>query len=316
VRIVDRTYAAYQATVVWARRHSKIADHAWLARARYNEVLGGRLAAAISYYGFFAAFSLALLAYSIMGYVLSTDNGFVTQVNEYLQTNMPWISAESVQSRRGSLTIIGLVTLVFTGIGWVEALRSSQRAVWELEQHPGNVIIRRLVDLAILAGLGILLLLSLLTAWAIERFLTWAVGPDFGVFGGGVLRWSGPALEFAVNTLLATAVLVGVPRLRMTARRLLPTALLLGVGIQVLNIFARLLISRTQHNPAYALVTGAVGLLIYLYFLNQLIVFASAVAATSRHGRVVDLAAGPPPKPREPGSEPTPADPPVSPPPI
>jgi membrane protein len=308
VKALDQAYDAYQATIAWARRHSKIFDHLWLARARYNDVLGGRLAAAISYYGFFAAFSMGLLAYAVLGYVLSTENGFVSQVNQYLQTNLPWINSTSMVSQRSTLTIIGLVSLVLTGIGWVEALRSSQRAVWELEQHPGNVVIRRLVDLLILVGLSALLLLSLLTTWVLERMLSWVVGPEYGLLGGGVLRWSGPVLEFGVNVLLAAALLVGVPRLRMSARRLVPTAVLLGGGILVLNVVARLLIGRTERNPAYSLVTGAVGLLVYLYLLNQLIVFASAVAATSRHGRVVDLAAGTPQPPHEPGSEPSPAE--------
>ncbi|GAA1821279.1 hypothetical protein GCM10009682_46800 [Luedemannella flava] len=297
MKVIDRAYAGYEASVAWARRHSAVFDHFWRALDRYNEVLGGRLAAAISYYGFFAAFSLGLLAYAILGYVLSTQNAFVTQVNDFLASNLPWINASALANQRGALTLIGLVSLVLTGIGWVEALRSSQRAVWQLEQHPGNMIIRRLVDLVILAALGLLLLLSLWLSWAVERLLTWAIGPDYGRIGGGVLHWSTLALEFGVNIVLAAAILAGVPRLKMSPRRLIPTAILLGVGIQVLNELVRLVVGRAEHNPAYALVTGAVGLLLYLYFLNQLIVFASAVAATSQHGRAVDLAGNPPDAP-------------------
>ena len=40
-------------------------DHFWRARERYNEELGGRLAAAIAYYAFFAVFALGLVAYSV-----------------------------------------------------------------------------------------------------------------------------------------------------------------------------------------------------------------------------------------------------------
>ena len=39
---------------------------------RFDEVLGSRLAAAISYYGFFAAFALAVVVYSILGRALGT----------------------------------------------------------------------------------------------------------------------------------------------------------------------------------------------------------------------------------------------------
>ena len=43
--------------------------------------------------------------------------------------------------------------------------------------------------------------------------------------------------------------------------------------------------------PAYGLVASAVGLLVYLYVFNQLLLFGAAWAATSPHGRVVDLSA-------------------------
>ncbi len=58
-----------------ARRRSGLADHFWRAGERFFDVLGGRLAAAISYYAFFAAYSLGVLAYSIVGRLLgpSTD---------------------------------------------------------------------------------------------------------------------------------------------------------------------------------------------------------------------------------------------------
>ncbi len=302
MNVVDRAYARYKASVAWGRGHSAVFDHLWRARERYNDVLGGQLAAAISYYGFFAAFSLGLLAYAILGYVLASDNAFVTQVNGFLSANLPWINSVALSTRRGALTIIGLVSLVLAGVGWVESLRSSQRAVWKLEQHPGNYFVRRLLDLVILLGLGVLVLVSVWLTWAVGRLLAWLVGPDYGRFGGGVLHWSPAAVEFIVNVLLAAALLAGVPRLGMSPRRLLPSAVLLGAGIQVLNALVRLVVGRTEHNPAYALVTGAVGLLVYLYFLNQLIIFASAVAATSTHGRYVDLAAAPADPPADPAS--------------
>ena len=40
----------------------------------YNDVLGGRLAAAIAYYGFFAVFALALVGYSIFGAILEDND--------------------------------------------------------------------------------------------------------------------------------------------------------------------------------------------------------------------------------------------------
>jgi len=290
VNVVDRTVALYDRSIASARRRSRLFDHVWLAKQRYDDVLGGRLAAAISYYGFFAGFSLALLAYSVLGYVVHTqNNGFVEQANDFLSANLPWINTTAIENGRTTVTLVSLVTLILTGIGWVEALRSAQRAVWHLDQHPGNMIVRRLVDLGMLVGLGLLLALSLVMTAAIEEILARMIGPDAGRLGGGVLAWSGPVLELLINLVLASALLGAVPRLRLSAARLLPVAVFLAVGIQLLNLAGRYVIGRTERSPAYALVTGAVGFLVYLYLLNQLIVFASALAATSRRGVATDL---------------------------
>ena len=47
-----------------------------------------------------------------------------------------------------------------------------------------------------------------------------------------------------------------------------------------------------RDNAAYALI-GPVGLLIYLYLFNQVLIWAAAVAATDHHGTVRDLGAAP-----------------------
>jgi membrane protein len=91
--------------------------------------------------------------------------------------------------------------------------------------------------------------------------------------------------------LLAAALLVAVPRLRMTVRRLVPPVLVVGIGITLLNTVGKTFVGFVQRNPAYALVGGAVGLLVYLYVFNQMLLFGAAWAATSPHGRVVDLSA-------------------------
>jgi membrane protein len=70
--------------------------------------------------------------------------------------------------------------------------------------------------------------------------------------------------------------------------------LVVAVGITVLNTAGREYVIRIDRNPAYTVVTGAVGLLLYLYLLNQMLLFGAALAATSTHGEVTDLAAGTP----------------------
>jgi membrane protein len=81
---------------------------------------------------------------------------------------------------------------------------------------------------------------------------------------------------------------------RLPIRRQVSPVLFVGLGITLLNGVGQWVIARVSGNPAYTVVAGAVGLLLYLYLLNQCLLFGAALIATSRHGQVIDLAAGPP----------------------
>ena len=288
VNLVERIEAGFDRIVSAGRGRSPVFDHVWRAGERFTEVLGGRLAAAISYYAFFAAYSLGVLAYSIVGRLLGpSDAGALTAVNDYLQTSLPWVAPVAQNVGRGEVTVVASLTLLLSGIGWVEALRSSLRAIWLVDQHPGHWALRRFVDLGMLAGLGILLGLSLATTGAINAAAD-RLAPGSKVVASIV----GPALEFLVNLALASAVLTGVSRMRLSPRRLLPWAVTVGVGIQVLNSLGRLVIAHTERRPAYAVVAGPVGLLIYLYVLNQIILFGAALTATAGAGTAADIGGG------------------------
>ncbi|HET6212524.1 MAG TPA: YihY/virulence factor BrkB family protein [Micromonosporaceae bacterium] len=297
----------YERTIAWARRRSRRFDHFWRARERYNEVLGGRLAAAIAYYAFFAAFALALVAYSILGYALSSNSDLKGSVSDYLTANLPWLEVSSIEYPRGRFAVIGFVGLILTGLGWVEGMRSSQRLIWKLDEQPGNLVIRRLVDLGMLAGLGILLAISLWVTSGVRSLLFWFTPEYLTPLMQDALNWAGVALGWLVNLLLAAALLAGVPRLRMPPRRLLPPALIVATGLTVLATIGSFIFTRTKENPAYALASSFVGLLLFFYLFSQLILFGAALAATSRYGRVMDLAAGPPPAAPAPEPAPEPA---------
>ena len=287
-----------------ARRRFGWLDHAVRAGIRYDQAGAGRLAAAVTYYAFFAAFALALLGFAILGHVL--DNGTVLRsVQVYLSQNLPRLDAQALRDARGTAGLVALVVLPVAGLFWVDALRSSIRAVWRLPEYPGNFFLRQLIDLAVLAGLGLVLAVSLAVAVGAENLLSWllvATGAD-GPSGRWLLGPAGFALGFGVNTLLYIAILTGLPRLRMRLGRVLGPALLVAAGLELLKTVGRLYVQRTESNPAYQIVAGAVGLLVFLNVLNQLILFAAALSATSTRGPVTDLAAGP--KPAAPQATPT-----------
>jgi membrane protein len=61
VNPIDRALGAAETRIMRWRRRWRYFDHLSRAVLRYTEVSGGRLAAAIAYYGFFAVFALLLI---------------------------------------------------------------------------------------------------------------------------------------------------------------------------------------------------------------------------------------------------------------
>ncbi|MCX5069162.1 YihY/virulence factor BrkB family protein [Micromonospora lupini] len=291
MNVIGRIEAGIDRWVGAARGRSNLFDHVWRAGALYAEVLAGRLAAAIAYYGFFAVFALALVAYSIFGAILEDNDEVSAAAAGFLKENLPFLDAQQIANSSGTVGVVGLVILVFTGIGWVEAIRSSQRLMYALNQQPGNLVVRRLVDLGVMIGVFVLLGLSVAAVDALESLLRFLLRST----GSVGLTTVSAVLSVLVNAVLATALLLAVPRLRMSRSRLRPVVLLVAVGITLLNTVGRYYVVRTERNPAYTVVAGAVGLLLYLYLLNQLVLFGAALLATSTSGRVVDLAEGAPP---------------------
>ncbi|HEX2772092.1 MAG TPA: YihY/virulence factor BrkB family protein [Micromonosporaceae bacterium] len=270
-----------------ARRRWPAFDHTWRALDRYGELLAPRLAAAIAYYGFFAVFALALLAYWVFGLIIIGRSELRGVVADFLKQNLPFLRPEEIAESSGNVGVVGLVLLVFTGIAWIEAIRSSQRLIYGLDQQPGNLVVRRLVDLAVMVGVFILLGISVGAVDALESLLRWILGRDS--LAGGIIRW---LLAVPINMVVAAALLVAVPRVRISARRLWPPVMIVAVGLTLLNSVGRYYVFRAERNPAYTVVAGAVGILLYLYLLNQLVLFGATLAATAETGRIRDLAGG------------------------
>ena len=284
----------YEDAVAAARKRSGTFENFWSAKDRYSDVSGGRLAAAIAYYGFFAAFALSLVAFSVFGVVLDRYPTVKENVTQTLAKNLPNFPIESIAQNAANVAVFGVIGLLLTGLGWIDAWRSSQRAIWKLDQHPGNVVVRRLVDLGMLVGLALVLILSLALADLMRALFRW-------ISHGTPSIWNTLAtgtVAVLVNTIIATALLTVLPRIHVQPRRLMPPAIAVGVGLSLLNWGGRAYVTHaTRFYAAYAVIATAAGLLIYMYLFNQIVLWGAALTATSTRGRFIDLAAGPPPEP-------------------
>jgi hypothetical protein len=166
------------------------------------------------------------------------------------------------------------------------------RKVWQLPEYPGGLVVRVLVDLLVLVGLGLLLATSIAVAFVTTALASRVVNTVSAAAGPSrvLLATVGLFMSIAVNTLLSIGVLTGLPRLRMPLRRVLGPALLVALGLELLKGLGRLYVQHIEANPTYQVVAGTVGLLVFLNVVNQLLLFAAALTATSHTGKVTDLA--------------------------
>jgi membrane protein len=290
IRTLDRTATALHQRLTRLRDRFPLLDHVWRAVERYDGENGSRLAAATAYYGFFATFALGVLVFAVLGMTLTDNTVASTTAESYLQQNLPVLDVSALVHASRDISAVALLALVFAGVWWVESLRSSQRALWHLEQHPGNVVVRYLVNLAVLIGLGLLLAVSLAISLGLQDILLRMVGDQNAPLTRHALDWSSALLAAGVDLLLAAGLLAAVPWLRIPIRRLVPPALLIVVGLALLKTAGRWYVARMTRNPAYQLTAGAIGLLVFMYLFNQIALFATALAATATRGTVRDLA--------------------------
>jgi membrane protein len=270
-------------------------DHAARAGTLYSDLNGGRLAAACSYFGFLAIFPLALLAFAVLGFLFRGNPDVTAAVSTSLAANFPVLGVDDIEGAKNTAGLLALAGFYFAGLGWVDVLRTSLRTIWKRQEAPGNLVVRKVVDAGVLLGLGLLAGVSLAVSAGATGGTKWAldlVGVQDTAGGRFALAVVGVALSLAVDVVLFLAVFTAVPRIRQPFLRLLWPAVVSAVGLEILKTAGALYIGRTQANPAYKAVGVAVGLLVFLYWLHQLLIYCAALTATDPREAAVDLGTG------------------------
>jgi membrane protein len=259
-----------------ARLKASRPARAW---TRFTERRGNRLAGAVTFYGFVSLVPILLLAVAVASWTLG-DEG-VAELQRLVEENLPALDVDlrQVQSAAGALTLVGIPSLVWTGLRWVDALRASVRSMWDIEDQPGSLVRRTGGDTLALLGLGLVVPLSM--------FLTTVVSfgrgllEDAGVGGvGQAFAGVGGALaSVAVSTALFAYLLRWMPRVPIPRRVLWPVALVGGVVFEILKV----VVTRFVGGPATANVIAAfavpLAVLAWIYLVIRVLMFAAAYTA-------------------------------------
>jgi membrane protein len=299
---IQRVRAGLAARSRSARARSPWFDHAVRAYQRNGEVLGGQLAAAITFYGFLSFFPLLALAFAVVGYVSGAYPDAQDSVTRAVQDAFPslvgsgsgQINIRDVIDAKAGAGVIGLLGLFYSGLGWLDALRAALRRVFGTSELPLNFVKKKITDVTVLIGLGLALVASLVVTSLATSATTQVLGVvnlDDKLVAVALLKVLSVALGVLADTVLFAILLSRLSGAHQPWRQVRSAALLGALGFEVLKLGGTFLIGRTTHNPVYATFGVVVGLLIWINLVSQLLIYVASWGATQAYSEEPSAAA-------------------------
>ncbi|MBF8192025.1 YihY/virulence factor BrkB family protein [Nonomuraea sp. K274] len=263
-------------------------DHLLRAVRRYQLQYGDRLAGAVTYFAFLSFFPLVALSYAALGFVVATSGTTREALQQAIVERLPGLAGQlnigAIARAKEAAGIIGLLGLLYAGLGALDALRGALREMTMTTAPPLNYFAAKLRDLVSLVVIGITMIASVLVAGfataATDRVLHFLFGdaPLLVTLG---LRIAGVVASVAADWLLFVILLGWVAGRAGPFRVIARGALLGAIGFGLLKQVATLLLGQTLGNPVYGAFAVIAGLLIWINLSARLVLYVAAWTATA-----------------------------------
>ncbi|WP_432252465.1 YihY/virulence factor BrkB family protein [Streptomyces sp. HNM1019] len=268
---------------------------AWRSYERLDRVHWSRLAAAITFTSFIAFFPLIAVGAAIGAATLSRSQ--MAQLQKKLAQQIPGISGQldlgALVQNAATIGVVAGALLLFTGISWVGSLRECLRAVWELEEDPGNPLVRKVKDAFVLIGLGGVALVSFavsaLAATAVGRVARLIGIPENGI-GGWLLRIAAFLIAVGADFLLLCYVLTWLPGVEPPRHTVAVAALIGAIGFELLKLLLSSYLKDVAAKSMYGAFGVPIALLLWINFTAKLTLYCAAWTATPPAAQAEDEA--------------------------
>ncbi|MGZ0148486.1 YihY/virulence factor BrkB family protein [Kribbella sp. WER1] len=268
-----------QLKAIW-RRFSR--TQLWRAWQRYGQQRGGRLAAASTFFGFLSLFPLIVLAAAVVGSLLGHDA--IEALKDSLRQNLPGIGnkidIDGLISHAGTIGVVSGVGLLFTGLGWIDAMRASIRLMHGLDDQPGNAIQQKVTDFGALIGLGLIGLIAT-GASSVLTGLSERIVRASDLDGTWLASWGLQLISIVVGigagALLFGYLLTALPRVVLPPKILLIGALAGGVTFYLAQKLGNVYVDHViGTNAAYGTLALPLALLVWIYLVIRVIMLIAA----------------------------------------
>lgn len=292
-----------------AREEHPALDHVLLMNEHYGRVKGGQQAGAVTYFAFLSFFPILALSFFAVGIIAGFYPDARDTVTTAIDSVLPGIvgngesqiSIDDVQDFSGLAGVVGLLGVLYAGLGWVSALRDALITVFETPQGEQPSFVKgKLRDLEALAIVGLVLVVAVAVAGFVAGFsedLLDLVG--LGSELSWLVRLLAIALGLAANAVLFFALFKLLAEPDAPRRSLWSGALLGAIGFEVLKQVSGLLLASTKGQPAFQAFGIALILLVWINYFSRLVLYAAAWAFTTpeaielRQARPADPVHGP-----------------------
>ena len=194
--------------------------------------------------------------------------------------NLVTEALEGVSDVSGALSIVGLVATGWAGLAMFGSIRKSLNIAWDTDVHR-PVVQQKFFDLAMMAGLGLLLASSVGATIALSTLR--ALSGDLGPLSEGTkFLWTiVPLLVPGIMTFVMFVVVYRfIPNVRHSFRDVWPGALLATVLFELLkNGFAIYVANFNNYAGAYGALGGILLFLLFIYLSANILLIGAELAA-------------------------------------
>ncbi|MGH3362236.1 MAG: YihY/virulence factor BrkB family protein [Nocardioides sp.] len=285
------------ARVAEVRMRRPLVDHLLRMLDHYGDVKGNLQAGAVTYFAFLSFFPILALGFAVIGYVAKiypdAQEDLVKAIGDVLPGMVSMEPAEGriaisdIQEAAPGILTIGLPVMLYSGLGWISAMRDALLVVFEKPEHEQpNFFVGKGKDVVALATLGFVLMFAV----AVSGVITSIAKPileflQLGVAAEPLVWVLAIALGLAANTLLFFAFfkLLGDPD--EPARSLVSGAVLGAIGFELLKLLSAYLIKSTAGQPAFQAFGIALILVVWFNYFSRVVMYAAAWAHTTPEAR-------------------------------
>jgi membrane protein len=235
---------------------------------RYGDLHGNNIAAAVTFQAFVSLFPLLLVAVAVIGWIAGDGTNVAGRVIGELGLNGDAASAvraavDAARESKKAASAIGLVSLLWSGLGLVNALQYGYNQVWQVEE-------RGLKDKAVgmlwLGGAAVLFV----GAAAITTLLRWLPG---------YFAPLGIVVALLVNFTLWAWTSKVLPNTRLPWRAVLAGSVFAAVGLEGLKAVGAFYVPRMVESSSqlYGTLGVVFALLAWLFFFGRLIIYSAVL---------------------------------------